>query len=162
MPWPRGASLPPPRCLLRRRPSSAADDLGRGLDADGAMAVRRPPGAGYVSGPGRSSRADVEFRLLGPLEVVRGGEPVPLAGVRQRAVLAVLVLHANEVVGTERLVDAVWGDDAPLTAAKIVHNSVSQLRKLLEPNASRDGRHAYELLMRHRSGYELRVELDQL
>jgi DNA-binding SARP family transcriptional activator len=55
-------------------------------------------------------------------------------------------------------VDAVWGDEAPLTAAKIVHNSVSQLRKLLEPDGSR----AYEVLVRHRTGYELRLEPDRL
>ena len=111
---------------------------------------------------GRRARTDVEFRLLGPLEVVRGGERLALGGVRQRAVLVVLVLRANEVVGTERLIDAVWGDEAPLTAAKIVHNNVSQLRKLLEPDALRDGRHAYELLVRHRRGYELRIDREQV
>jgi DNA-binding SARP family transcriptional activator len=110
----------------------------------------------------RCGSADVEVRLLGPLEVLRRGERVALAGAKQRAVLAVLVLHANEPVGTERLVDAVWGDEAPLTAAKIVHNNVSQLRKLLEPDVSRDGRNGYELLKSGRSGYELRIEPERV
>ncbi|HEY3182790.1 MAG TPA: BTAD domain-containing putative transcriptional regulator [Gaiellaceae bacterium] len=104
----------------------------------------------------------LEVRLLGPLQVLRDGRPVLLGGARQRAVLAVLVLHANEVVGTERLVDAVWGDEAPLTAAKIVHNNVSQLRKLLEPDVASGGGGSYELLVRHRAGYELRIEPERV
>jgi DNA-binding SARP family transcriptional activator len=110
----------------------------------------------------RASSGDLEVRLLGRLEVLTDGRRVSLAGARQREVLAVLVLHANEAVATERLVDAVWGDDAPLTAAKIVHNNVSHLRKLLEPDTSRAGRSAYELLVSRRSGYELRLEPERL
>src|ERR671934_1942245 len=103
----------------------SAQVLGRGEVFIDAVAVSRDPAL---------RRAAVEIRLLGSLEVLKHGRRVALAGARQRAVLAVLALHANEVVGTERLVDAVWGDEAPLTAAKIVHNNVSQLRRLLEPD----------------------------
>jgi DNA-binding SARP family transcriptional activator len=105
---------------------------------------------------------ELEFRLLGPLEVLRGGRPISLGGARQRAVLAVLLLRLNETVSTESLVDAVWGDDAPLTAAKIVHNNVSQLRKLFERDAASAGRGAYELLLTHREGYELRLDPERL
>jgi DNA-binding SARP family transcriptional activator/class 3 adenylate cyclase len=77
-------------------------------------------------------------------------------------VLAVLLLHLNEAVETQRLVDEVWGDDAPLTAAKIVHNNVSRLRRLFERDVALAGHGPYELLLRHRGGYELRLEPEQL
>jgi predicted ATPase/DNA-binding SARP family transcriptional activator len=113
--------------------------------------------------PGLASGSrELEFRLLGPLEVLHGGQPVSLGGARQRAVLAVLLLNLNEAVETDRLVDEVWGDDAPLTAAKIVHNNVSQLRKLLERDVALAGDGSYELLQRHRGGYELRLEPEQV
>ena len=51
--------------------------------------------------------------VLGPLEVVRDGEPVRLGSPQQRRLLAVLVVHANEVVSSDRLVDVLWGDDPP-------------------------------------------------
>ncbi len=51
--------------------------------------------------------------VLGPLEVVRDGEPVRLGSAQQRRLLAVLVVHANEVVSSDRLVDVLWGDDPP-------------------------------------------------
>jgi DNA-binding SARP family transcriptional activator len=112
-------------------------------------------------GLGSGSR-ELEFRLLGPLEVLQAGRPVSLGGARQRAVLAVLLLNLNEAVETERLVDEVWGDDAPLTAAKIVHNNVSQLRKLLEPDVALTGNGSYQLLQRHRGGYELSLDPERL
>ena len=60
----------------------------------------------------------VEFRILGPLEVVRDGEHVVLGATQQRALLAVLVLHRGEMVSIERLVDELWGERASATAAK--------------------------------------------
>ena len=54
----------------------------------------------------------VEIRILGPLEVLDAGESYSLGGPKQRAVLAILALHANAVVSTEMLVDGVWGADA--------------------------------------------------
>jgi DNA-binding SARP family transcriptional activator len=73
----------------------------------------------------------VEFRILGPLEVARDGEPLALGAVQQRALLAVLVLRCGEVVSTGRLVDELWGERAPATAAKTVQVYVSHLRKAL-------------------------------
>jgi DNA-binding SARP family transcriptional activator/tetratricopeptide (TPR) repeat protein len=72
----------------------------------------------------------MEFRLLGPLEVIDNGLPVAF-GARQRALLAVLLVHANEVISANRLIDAVWRGKPPVTAQTALHVHVSQLRKLL-------------------------------
>ena len=72
-----------------------------------------------------------EFRLLGPLEAVEDDRPLALGGVKQRALLAVLLLHANQVVSSDRLIDEVWGESPPATAGKIVQVYVSRLRKQL-------------------------------
>ncbi|XRQ09018.1 BTAD domain-containing putative transcriptional regulator [Actinomadura welshii] len=73
----------------------------------------------------------VEFRLLGPVEVVLDGEPVGLPAARQEIVLAMLLLEANRVVPVSRLVDALWDESQPATAKSQVHISVSALRRLL-------------------------------
>ena len=70
-------------------------------------------------------------QVLGPVEVRRDGEPVRLAGAKQRAVLAMLLLDANRVVPIERLRRGVWGDDAPEKTTSVLQVYVSQLRKLL-------------------------------
>jgi DNA-binding SARP family transcriptional activator len=93
-----------------------------------------------------------EFRILGPLEVVDGDGPLPLGGQRQRAVLALLLLHANEVVSTERLVDQLWGEQPPRTATTSLQNAVVQLRKVLGP----------DVLVTRPPGYVLRVAPEQL
>src|SRR4051812_20411541 len=80
-------------------------------------------------------RLMVEFRLLGPLEVSRDGETLPLAGQRQRAIVAVLLLAANRLVPTDRLVDALWGEQPPRTATVSLRNALVELRKLLGPDA---------------------------
>jgi DNA-binding SARP family transcriptional activator len=72
-----------------------------------------------------------EFRLLGPLEVLADGEAVAIAGTRQRAVLALLLLEADRVVSTDRLVDRLWGESPPPTAVTSLHNAIAQLRKAL-------------------------------
>jgi predicted ATPase/DNA-binding SARP family transcriptional activator len=73
----------------------------------------------------------MEVRLLGSLEVAEGGRPVAFGGARQRAVLALLVLHANEVVPAERLLVELWGEDVPPTAANALQAAVSRLRRAL-------------------------------
>ena len=73
----------------------------------------------------------MEFRILGPLEVVQDGVSVVLGPAQQRALLAVLVLHRGEAVSTDRLIDELWGERAPATAAKTVQVYVSHLRKAL-------------------------------
>lgn len=72
-----------------------------------------------------------EFRLLGPIEVVIDGLPVPIAAPRQEIILAMLLLRANQVVPLGRMVDALWADSPPRTAKSQVHITVSALRKLL-------------------------------
>jgi DNA-binding SARP family transcriptional activator len=71
----------------------------------------------------------VEFRVLGPLEALDDGQPLDLGAPRQRALLAFLVLHANEVVSGDRLAEALWPDQLPKTAAKTIQVYVSALRK---------------------------------
>jgi predicted ATPase/DNA-binding SARP family transcriptional activator len=71
----------------------------------------------------------MEFRLLGPLDVVDGGRSLPLGGPKQRSVLAVLLLDAGRVVPAEQLIDELWGETPPATVAKIVQVYVSRLRK---------------------------------
>ena len=73
----------------------------------------------------------MDFRILGPLEVARDGEPLVLGAAQQRALLAVLVLHRGELVPVNRLVNQLWGEQPPAAAAKTVQVYVSQLRKAL-------------------------------
>jgi DNA-binding SARP family transcriptional activator/tetratricopeptide (TPR) repeat protein len=73
----------------------------------------------------------MEFRILGPLEVFSDGQALDLGGAKQRALLAVLLLDANNVVSTDRLIDALWEDDPPESAQKALQVYVSRLRKLL-------------------------------
>jgi DNA-binding SARP family transcriptional activator/tetratricopeptide (TPR) repeat protein len=73
----------------------------------------------------------VEFRVLGPLEVRAGDGPLSLGPRKQRALLALLLLHANRVVARERLVDGLWGESPPETAVASVQVYVSRLRKSL-------------------------------
>jgi YVTN family beta-propeller protein len=94
----------------------------------------------------------VEFRILGPLEVEDDGRVLSLGGSKQRAVLALLLLHANEVVSRDRLIDDVWGDRAPETAATALQGYVSGLRKAL----------GAECILTHAPGYLLQIEADAL
>ena len=73
----------------------------------------------------------MQFRVLGPLEVDAGEGPIPLGGPKQRAVLANLLVRANQVVPTETLIDEVWGDDPPEKARNTLQTYVSNLRKTL-------------------------------
>lgn len=76
----------------------------------------------------------MEFRILGPIEVVEQGRSLALGGARQRALLALLLTRANEVVSTDRLIDELWRERAPKTAANALQYHVSRLRKLLAPS----------------------------
>ncbi len=73
----------------------------------------------------------MDFRLLGPLEVHDSGRPVALGSRKQRALLALLLLHAGEPLPPDRLIEALWGERAPASALNSVHIYISQLRKLL-------------------------------
>src|SRR5579859_3565545 len=86
----------------------------------------------------------MEFRILGPVEACEGGARVTLGGTKQRALLAVLLLSANEVVSTERLIDALW-DEPPANATKAVQVYVARLRKALGGKTPTGRRHGYLL-----------------
>jgi DNA-binding SARP family transcriptional activator len=73
----------------------------------------------------------MDFRILGPLEVLAEGHVIRIGGSKQRALLALFLLHANETLGTDRLIDELWGEQPPVTAAKTVQVHVSRLRKAL-------------------------------
>jgi predicted ATPase/DNA-binding SARP family transcriptional activator len=102
----------------------------------------------------------VEFRLLGPLEVVEGDRPLGLGGAKQRALLADLLVHANRVVSMDRLIDDLWAEEPPATAPGVVQTMVAQLRKVLEPQRGRGAPSA--LLELVAPGYRLRVRPGEL
>ena len=95
----------------------------------------------------------MEFRILGPLEVRAGDHAVPLPGAKPRAVLALLLLHANQTVSGEQIAHALWGEDAPAGATKTVQVHVSRLRKALGADGG---------LMTTPGGYVLRLDPEQL
>ncbi len=98
----------------------------------------------------------MEFRVLGPLAIRDGDTELPLQRGKQRGLLAVLLLHANELVSIDRLVDALWGESPPATAEHALEVYVSRLRRILEA-WEREPR-----LLTRPGGYLLRVEPDEL
>src|SRR5512133_4401587 len=97
----------------------------------------------------------MEFRSLGPLEVLEEGRPLALGTLKERVVLGVLLLHANEFVSRERLIDELWGAAPPPTARKAVNVYVSKLRKAL-------ARDAHDPITTAEGGYRLVVDPDEL
>ncbi len=112
------------------------------------MGIRVWPGAGGrraaeddpSGGPGGAAGGQVpvsgapevlEVRLLGPIDVVRSSVPHAFPGLRRKSVLAVLALHSGEMVSAGRLIDLVWGDDQPATAANTLQRHISYLRRVL-------------------------------
>src|SRR3954451_2709363 len=79
----------------------------------------------------------MELRILGPLEARAGGRSLPLGGPRQRALLAALLLRAHETISVDRLVDDLWGEAPPPTAAHTVQVLVSRLRRALGADGPR-------------------------
>ena len=98
----------------------------------------------------------MQFRLLGPVEVEDDGRPLVLGSAKQRALLAILLLHANEVVSRDRLIDELWGEQPPASAPHSLEVYVSRLRKTLQPDGGE------RLLVTRPGGYLLRLEPDQL
>src|SRR5215217_493905 len=103
----------------------------------------------------------MDFHILGPLEVLDEGRAIPLGGSRQRALLALLLLHANETLSMDRLIDELWGERAPPTAAKLVHVQISRLRKALTAGGGSDRAGSGTVVTRE-GGYELTLERGQL
>lgn len=94
----------------------------------------------------------LEFRILGPLEVWRDGKQVSISAPRQRALLGLLLLHANEIVPSGELVEALWNARAPRAAKASLHNQVAALRRSLGSG----------VIETHASGYRLQVQPAQL
>ena len=95
----------------------------------------------------------MEFRILGPLEAWDGERPVSLGGAKQRALLAVLLVHANQMIPNDRLIDELWGEEPPTAARNLVQGYVSRLRQVLG---------AGEVIVTRSPGYVLRVGGDAL
>jgi DNA-binding SARP family transcriptional activator len=123
--------------------------------------------SGLAGGAGRMyggllaprSAARMEFRILGPLEALDGSRALPLGGGKQRALLAVFLLHANETLSTDRLIDELWGERPPATAAKTVQVYISRLRKTL---AGGEGGGSAGAVVTREHGYELGLDPDRL
>ncbi len=94
----------------------------------------------------------VNFHLLGPVQITDQDRPVTVEGTKSRALLAVLLIHANSVVSVSRLVECLWGDDPPSNAVGSLHAYISRLRRLL----------GVGVLVTHRPGYQLTLDADQL
>jgi DNA-binding SARP family transcriptional activator len=97
--------------------------------------------------------ADMQFGILGPLEVRDGDRILAIGGPKPRAVLALLLVHTNETVSAERLAVGIWGEDVAPDAVKTVHVHISRLRKAL------GGAHALETIG---GGYRLHVASGEL
>jgi DNA-binding SARP family transcriptional activator len=95
----------------------------------------------------------VEFRILGPLDVVERDRSLALGGLRQRVLLALLLTRANEVVSADRLIDELWGESPPQNAANALQYHVSQLRKTLAPN---------DVIVTQGPGYAIRIGANDL
>src|SRR5262245_56926616 len=133
------------------RPSDALDrTAAKGRLAAGKAAPKCPlkPSQPLLASPPMAT----EFRILGPLEVVDNGSLIDLGAQKQRVLLAMLLLHANEVVSVDRLLEAVWEDEPPARADKALQVYVSQLRKAL-------GRERLEAAS---PGYRLMLAKDEL
>ncbi|MDX3247610.1 MULTISPECIES: BTAD domain-containing putative transcriptional regulator [unclassified Streptomyces] len=103
-----------------------------------------------------TTAAQLRIQLLGPVRAWRHGVEVALGPPKQRAVLGLLASRANDVVGVENIVDALWGGDVPQTAANGVHTYVGGLRRALEPGRGR--RAAGAVLTSESGGYCLRLD----
>lgn len=98
------------------------------------------------------------FRMLGPLEVISGGQPISLGGSKQRATLGYLLLHPNQTVPISKLLKALWSvEEAPMTARKILQNSIWSLRRKLVTGAE-----APVALRTQPPGYSLDVALERV
>ena len=101
----------------------------------------------------------MNFRILGPLEVLDEGRAVALGGSKQRALLALFLLHVNETLSTDRLIDELWGERPPANAAKTVQMQISRLRKAL---AGEHGDGSAGVVVTRERGYELRLDPERL
>ncbi len=104
--------------------------------------------------------APVDFLLLGPLEARQAGRPLRLGSIKHRVLLAKLLLHANQVVSTDELIDTVWGEQPPLTVRQSLQNHVASLRRAIEATGA--PANPPRTLRTRDPGYLLEVDPDQL
>jgi DNA-binding SARP family transcriptional activator len=102
----------------------------------------------------------MDFRILGPLEVVDAGRQLQLGGSKQRAVLAMLVLNANHMITSDRLIARLWDDEPPRSAVGTLQTYISHLRNALEPGRARGA--AAQVLVTRAPGYLLRARPDEV
>jgi predicted ATPase/DNA-binding SARP family transcriptional activator len=107
----------------------------------------------------------VEFRILGPLEVLEGDRQVRVGGVRECALLAILLIRAGEVVSADRLIDGLWGSDLPANPANALQVVVSRVRRALEASHGPDqhgSEQHRERVVTRKPGYLLDVDPEEL
>jgi DNA-binding SARP family transcriptional activator len=102
----------------------------------------------------------MDFRILGPLQILQDGLDVAPAGSKRRALLALLLVHVNETLSSDRLIDQLWGEHPPPTAAKTLQAHVSRLRKDLATAAAGNGADGVILTREH--GYQLQLDPERL
>jgi DNA-binding SARP family transcriptional activator/DNA-binding XRE family transcriptional regulator len=129
-----------------------------GVSAEDLSARSAPGGAVVGDGdPGPATR----FQVFGPLKAWRNGAEVPIAGVRRRAVLGLLLLRPGRVLSRDAIADALWEGAPPATAVSVIQTHISRLRAVLDPEPSSAGR----LIQTTGDGYRLcgdGIELDLL
>jgi DNA-binding SARP family transcriptional activator/tetratricopeptide (TPR) repeat protein len=101
----------------------------------------------------------IDFFLLGPLEARQGDRPLRLGSIKHRMLLAKLLLHPNQVVSTDELIDAVWGEEPPATVKQSLQNHVATLRKAIEAGG---GAGPPRTLLTRNPGYLLQVDPERL
>jgi DNA-binding SARP family transcriptional activator/class 3 adenylate cyclase len=104
--------------------------------------------------------APVDFLILGPLGARQAGRPLRLGSIKHRMLLAKLLLHANQVVSTDELIDTVWGEQPPPTVRQSLQNHVASLRRAIEPGGEPAG--PPRTLRTRDPGYLLEIDPDQL
>jgi DNA-binding SARP family transcriptional activator/DNA-binding XRE family transcriptional regulator len=98
-----------------------------------ALGLDWPLAGPYAQQASASDTGRTRLRVLGPLTAWRGGRPVALGGARQRAVLGLLALHPDLALHRSALIDALWSDSPPASAAKMIQSHIGRLRHLLDP-----------------------------
>ncbi|MFJ9370903.1 BTAD domain-containing putative transcriptional regulator [Nocardia sp. NPDC101769] len=100
----------------------------------------------------------IRFSILGPLEILQGGVAVRVGGYIHRAVLGYLLINANKTIPVSCLLNAVWGSQPPRTARKMIHNAVSDIRRMLEETVNDES----ITLETRQPGYRLQVPLEYI
>src|SRR5262245_38715430 len=102
----------------------------------------------------------MEIRVLGPLEVADGASLIEPPSAKACLLLAALVVHANEVVSTDRLFEVLWGAEPPESAANTLQTYVGHVRRAIDPDRSR--RQVSDVIVTRPPGYVLEIERDAI